>query len=554
MIASALWPRTDGVPGIGYTLPGTGNAWAGNAPLPGTAVPHEATPLPRPSGRRMAASMTDLIYNQLHLYPLSVELGLLSGAESRSVLLWNATFSAVEMYGVSAASPAGTQLSGVFAGPLAPTGVAEGVLEVLASGPARQDTTYTFSTGLGERSLSVTASRVLLFPFMPDWSGGLDMDYAFDTVIARSENGGEQRRPLVKRPLRTLRASVWGDGVNGQLLHNLVQQGKDRVFGVPVWQEALDVAEIDATRLAIRTKRPFGDCWNLTRLCNLVMLHERRGGAFLACSVASQDTGTVTVTAPIPELFAGPTTRMVPLFAGILTSAEPSTVSDALETWTVEFRELAGSQPDLGALPHAPADPAPAWLWPHRPDWSGGAGGGPGGTSSLLRTLRTVRGGVMELGSWGRAAPVTHRQSYWLREAELAALLDGATFLRGRWRTALVRDPRRAFTLTRESTADKAVLYALDNGAREGFVPGQRLWITLPGGESLSRRLTAVEAGLAGELALHLDAELGVFVPPVARVGREYRARLDTDNIRVRHESAGVSRCDLTFRTLAEED
>ena len=55
-----------------------------------------------------------------------------------------------------------------------------------------------------------------------------------------------------------------------------------------------------------------------------------------------------------------------------------------------------------------------------------------------------------------------------------------------------MRDPRQYFTLTRGSTADKAILYVRDNGAKDGFIPNQRLWIALPGGDVLLRRLVAV--------------------------------------------------------------
>ena len=112
-----------------------------------------------------------------------------------------------------------------------------------------------------------------------------------------------------------------------------------------------------------------------------------------------------------------------------------------------------------------------------------------------------------------------------------------------------MRDPRQYFTLTRGSTADKAILYVRDNGAKDGFIPNQRLWIALPGGDILLRRLVAVETANVGELALHLSSELGVTVPPASRVGRDYFARLDTDCVAIRHESAGVSRCELSFYT-----
>ena len=124
-------------------------------------------------------------------------------------------------------------------------------------------------------------------------------------------------------------------------------------------------------------------------------------------STRNAEAGTLDLTVSVPDAFAAGSTRVVPLFTGILTRAEPSSRSAEMETWSLEFRELAGSQPELGALPHAPG--GGPWVWTHRADWSDA--GSLGGTSALVRTLRTVRGGVMELGSSRAVAPITHRQS-----------------------------------------------------------------------------------------------------------------------------------------------
>ena len=97
MIFEVLWPRAGGVPECSYSVPGTSGAWIGDAPHRGDEVRHEATPLPRPSGHRMAESVADLIYGQIHLYPSEVHLGLLSGMEALDVVLWNATFAPVHI-------------------------------------------------------------------------------------------------------------------------------------------------------------------------------------------------------------------------------------------------------------------------------------------------------------------------------------------------------------------------------------------------------------------------------------------------------------------------
>ena len=199
MIFEVLWPRAGGVPECSYSVPGTSGAWIGDAPHRGDEVRHEATPLPRPSGHRMAESVADLIYGQIHLYPSEVHLGLLSGMEALDVVLWNATFAPVQLVGVNSASSAGTTLSGFPPGVLPPTGALKGLLTVLSSGPAQQDTTYTFVTGIGERSLTITASRVLLFPpaDAPCHDLGRRRERAAAPPPCPAREGSRVRRPFV---------------------------------------------------------------------------------------------------------------------------------------------------------------------------------------------------------------------------------------------------------------------------------------------------------------------------------------------------------------------
>lgn len=545
--AQALWP-TRYESGFALAFPDAVGLWPSASALVGAHGWGNRTPAPLNRGACFSASFADVIYNQLHLFPSLLELGLLSGAEARDVLFWNAFMSPVELLRIDAEHPAGTELLGMQAGTLAPTQEARGTLNVLASGPAQQNTSYAFVTSLGELSFTVTASRVLLFPFWPDWGEEVSVEYRFDTVLSRSENGREQRRPLVIRPLRRVGATIWGDEDKGQRLHHFVQQAKDRVVGVPLWQEALSVTSISASRTVLTLGGRPENCWNLHHLCDLVMAHDTQSGWFAAVSLRDKDlaAGTLTVTSPLGYGFSPGTTRVVPLFPGIVTGAEPRTVSSSLELWRMDFEELAGSQPELVPVSENPAD----WVLPFRPDWSGS---GTGGTSALLRTLRTVRGGVTELGSLGRPAPVALRQEFLLRGAELTSFLEAMTALRGRWKAFRVRDPRRAFTLTRPAKLGWNEVYVLDNGVRDVFKPGMAIWMAPPSGKAFSRRIQDVGMPQDGELILYLDGPHPADMPRNTHMGREYAVRLDTDSVTVRHLTANVARCALSFYELTEE-
>ena len=136
--SSVLWPLREGLPEHAFSAAAPAGAWPASGLLTGVAVHVDATPLARPSGHRMAESVADLIYGQIHLYPSEVHLGLLSGMEALDVVLWNATFAPVQLVGVNSASSAGTTLSGFRPGVLPPTGALKGLLTVLSSGPERR--------------------------------------------------------------------------------------------------------------------------------------------------------------------------------------------------------------------------------------------------------------------------------------------------------------------------------------------------------------------------------------------------------------------------------
>lgn len=526
----------------------------------------DATPLPRPSAAFLAYSIADTIYGQVHLFPRLVETGLLISSETRTVVLWNATFQSIELQQIGESQSAGSKLEGFAPRTILPTGEVRGELSVTASGPAQQRTVYTFMTSEGSPTLTITASRVLLFPFWPDWGAGVSMEYAFDTVIVRSDGGGEQRRPLATRPLRRLRATVWGNGLAGQRMRNLIQQGKDRVFGAPIWSEAVTVSAIDPTGTRVTVSEDIHAYWNLTRLCGLVMLHDTEHNVFYAVSVSAVDADSreITLTAALVGINPAPVrpVRLIPLFLGILTSAEPTSVTDTLETWAVAFQEAAGSQPALSTLGSTGTTFGTLRQWSYRPDWSGSGNGAPSANTALLRTLRTVRGGIMEVGSKQSTSPATLAQSYLLQRPELADFLDTITALRGRWGRFALHEPRLAFTLTREALPDSSELPVQDNGFMQALAPntaGVQIWIRVPsdsrnpgGAALLKRRILHAEPGRTGELILHLDQPHGMMIPPATHIGRAYVARLDTDNVTIQHITPTIARSALSFYELIE--
>lgn len=136
-------------------------------------------------------------------------------------------------------------------------------------------------------------------------------------------------------------------------------------------------------------------------------------------------------------------------------------------------------------------------------------------------------------------APSTHRQKYLLRERELADLLDRATALRGRWKALLVRDPRQYFTLTRRVHGGQGDPVRAGQRREGRFHPQPAAVDRLAlGGMSCSAVSWPWKPRTWGNWRCISVPNSGVTVPPASRVGRDYFARLDTDCVAIRHESA----------------
>lgn len=511
-------------------------AWNSTQPTDAVPTPHTGYEL---------SSYLDILYGHVYVTPRELDLGLIMSDMEFEVHVWNAELDRplhIIEYRI-------TQANGItveFETPqnVAPIGEASGRIIVHARGPARQNTTITLVTERGEHRLEVRGSRVLMFPFEPDWSGGLRMGLAWDTVLARNNQGKEQRRALNTRPLRTLRVRLWGRGQDSQRLHNLVQRGKDRVFGVPVYTEPVRLEAIEGEGSLLRCATDLSRLWHLRRLCDLVMLLCPQTGQSIAKSVSAVDAeaGTITLKTAITSLAADPSQLVLyPLFLGLVETATPRTHTDTFEVWDVEFREMAGTgQPRMSA-----PDPLPE-IWPYRPEWSEE----PTGVVQILRNTTEIRGGVREVFSKVETAPARLVQSYTLSGDGLYSFHEHLAAARGRYGRTVVRDPRVAFELLEPAGQGTSMIRCVDNGFADVVRGGERLAVVLPGGDVLRATVETAAPAEAGAMFVTVEEALPVEVPPAARIYREYPMRLDQDAVELDYETTDYARARLSFVEL----
>lgn len=195
-------------------------------------------------------------FDKVYVLPLSIDAGIILSEQTADITLYSSyktedrtwtTYSDASL-GAGVSLDTSPPPSVVFP----PHSGATRTLTISLNGPPTINGTadFTFDGGIGVISVTVTGTRSVLFPFEPETP--IEETLEFLTDVLRSRNGKEQRRALRKNPRQILEFDILTDGQDRRLLENLIFDGQDRAFGVPLWYEptALTVAAI-ATDLTI---------------------------------------------------------------------------------------------------------------------------------------------------------------------------------------------------------------------------------------------------------------------------------------------------------------
>lgn len=121
---------------------------------------------------------------------------------------------------------------------------------VTTSGPPNINGSIDFITNAGTLSVTVTGTRIIIFPYAPQ--SNIKETLKWVTDVLKAADGTEQRHALRKNPRQSLAYEIRADSyVEINYIRNLFVDWTTRVFGVPVWfyEQALnaDVAVNDLT-------------------------------------------------------------------------------------------------------------------------------------------------------------------------------------------------------------------------------------------------------------------------------------------------------------------
>lgn len=178
------------------------------------------------------------LYGRLYIDPALLALGNLVNSQTRTVTVWNATFGSVDVTDLTGVGTEGLTLTEPEATPYA-IGPLDEVIYTLAissDGPATLDAVYTLTVDGVEYTFEVTAQRVLIWPFKPNWASAVNESLEWMTDVLKSYNGTEQRISLRTHPRRRLAYDFLIAGGDTQAFDNILWGWQNRSFAVPYWQ------------------------------------------------------------------------------------------------------------------------------------------------------------------------------------------------------------------------------------------------------------------------------------------------------------------------------
>lgn len=310
----------------------------------------------------------DDFYERVYVFPSTMNFGIIVGDTYQNVEVWNAHLSSVTMSLVddSALSDQGVSVDATYPTilPALSSNFYAVNAELAGTTEVSGDIYFTFNTG-EVRLLSVEGIRGLLWPFLPNWSGGFRQTYEYKTEVITSYSGMEQRIAMRETPRKTIGYTVHVHHEDRRALNRLLDMYQHVEFVVPdIPRHMVAVDGIPAGITAFEVDE-IPDWLEVGQL--LVTLHD---GVPNLRRVLSFDSMAKTVTFENDGV-AMPEGSLV--CAGIVGYLDPSISTRRLTNEVVEMRFVFEAKPgfeDAVEPPDADVSYLGREVFLEKPDWA----------------------------------------------------------------------------------------------------------------------------------------------------------------------------------------
>ena len=507
-------------------------------------------PTPRALGGALAPSYLLDFYNRILIVPAVVNVGSLAGLSVRSVEVWNGHFAPQALASITPTGADGMTLAGPA---LPPTtfGTLESrlyTLSVSTSGPPTIAAAYAFAFPAETPTLQVTGTRIIGWPFGPNWAQPVMERLTWSTDVLRSRSGVEQRVRLRAAPRRELQyTALKGDDASRVLQENLLRGWQARAYALPVWADGqylgAGLAQGATTVALDTTLRDY-------TAGGLLALRDAAGQTIVRIGTVS--AGSLTLSTPLDRAFAPGTLAAPARAARVQNNIAAAYITDSIVQMPLQWQLLDAWTELAPATETADYRGLPVYLT--GTDWGNGV------QIDTGRDLAVFDPGT---GPWAvddlSGIPTTVRAHAWLL-ASRQAIADFRAWCAARagmlnpfWLPSGQKD---AQILAAAGSSDAAITVA-GQGYANLLVgtPGRRdIAIVLASGARIYRRITGASLQADGTEIWGLDAAVGTAFTPadVRSVQFLTPVRLDADAVEISHVTDTIATASLRLRSVGD--
>lgn len=491
----------------------------------------------------------DDFYYRIHINPAELALGDLLTDAAYAVEIWNAFFrpATVQALDVVNADSINTQVDptgGAYPYEMAALQSMTYEIAVLVDGPANIDASYDFTIDGAVYSLAITGSRLVVFPFKPNWRDTVSEAYHWLTEIQESFDKTEDRTVLREYPRRALAFNALLSGESLTYAQSHLWGWQNRYFGVPYWPRVAKLsaaAQIGDEVLAIAHDRG-----GFVVGGNAILLKGER--EFETVAIDAIDAGQLTLARGLDSAW-GAGTLLYPIFrASAGTKVSWAAITDGVAEVAFNFEFVPST---VG--PYLPDDVAPmqyegADVLTRQPNWVSAL------QNSSNFPFDTYDYGFAQILDETAVHPNMDRVYTWLMKSyeEVDQFLAIMARLKGRANTLWAPTWRSDFICTDTIAAASTLIDVKDIGYHRfiNLSPARdRIFMQLRSGDVFIRRITD-----ATETSIAIDNSLGVTVEPedILRISYLDRCRSFADSYSVNWATAGVAQASVMLYGVSQ--
>lgn len=472
---------------------------------------------------------SDLIYDRIWATK-EVDFGTITEDLQQYMYIWNAFLSQKIMTAVDDPGDEGVDIA-YDAPPFTFEGNEEVayLTSVYTAGPAEQYSVYGFTIDGDIYLTKVIGIRVLVFPFMPDWKRGVNLGYAYKTVIATARNGYEQRRSQFASPKRTLSIHMDEGDVTQQKFINYIRTNMARYVACNLYHEIFWTNGTLEGEVDIISAVDLTYFFNLQHLSSKIAIIDPINNIGELKTIDSISGNTVTVTKAISKAFDPTTAVIMPVFTAVINNHGHAHITSAFTSADIKFDEVYLSLGDTSP----PSIPATTQTLPSIivPDMKAGIKR----KTMELRDLHEFFGSIPKLLSLNDRRPETFSFRDFINGRQSVYTLENFFCQhRGRLARLWFNAPLNEFELLDSIGSGATLITTRRNGYEYCWSTDDYIYLLLKNGNSYRRRVTDLALDEDNDdLTIYIEGTIpeAVELTDVVYLGRSYLVRFDQDTL-----------------------